>query len=162
LVDTAARQLVVDGQAFDCAIGRAGACDAADKREGDGCTPLGNWPVRAVLLWPDRGLSPPTALPWRWLRRSDGWSDDPNDPAYNRPVLHPHRFSAERMWRDDGLYDVVIVLGHNDRPPVAGMGSAIFLHIRGEEPTEGCVAVSPGAMRIVLAALSAGDEIAIR
>jgi L,D-peptidoglycan transpeptidase YkuD (ErfK/YbiS/YcfS/YnhG family) len=162
VVDTAARQLIVDRQAFDCAIGRGGACDAADKREGDGCTPIGTWPIRAVLLRPDRELSPPAALPWRWLRQSDGWSDDPNDPAYNRPVVHPHGFSAERMWRDDGLYDVVIVLGHNDRPPVAGLGSAIFLHLRGEKPTEGCVAVSPGDMRTVLGALSAGDDIVIR
>ena len=162
VVDTAAHHLIVDGHVIDCAIGRGGACDAADKREGDGRTPIGTWPVRAVLLRPDRGLAPPATVPWRWLRRSDGWSDDPHDPAYNQPVRHPHGFSAERMWRDDGRYDVVIVLGHNDAPPVAGMGSAIFLHIRGDRPTEGCVAVSPGDMRTVLAELSTGDEIAIR
>lgn len=162
VVDTSTHRLHVGDHKFECAIGRSGACGAVDKREGDGCTPLGNWPIRAVLLRPDRELAPPTALPWRWLRRTDGWSDDPNDPAYNRPIRHPHGFSAERMWRDDGLYDVVIVLGHNDRPPVAGMGSAIFLHVRGEAPTEGCVAVSPGDMHAVLASLSAADEIAIR
>jgi L,D-peptidoglycan transpeptidase YkuD (ErfK/YbiS/YcfS/YnhG family) len=148
--------------AIPCAIGRGGLCDAADKREGDGCTPRGIWPIRAALLRPDRGLIPPAALPWRWLRPDDGWSDDPRDPAYNRPVRHPHPFSAERMWRDDHHYDAVIVLGHNDAPPVAGLGSAIFFHIRGEKPTEGCVAIDGADMRIVLAALAEGDEMVIR
>lgn len=150
------------GLSIPCAIGRGGLCDAADKREGDGCTPRGVWPIRAALLRPDRGFAPPRGLPWRWLRPQDGWSDDPRDPAYNRPIRHPHHFSAEQMWRDDGHYDAVIVLGHNDDPPVPGGGSAIFFHIRGDRPTEGCVAIADADMRAVLANLTAGDAIAIR
>ncbi|WBO22571.1 L,D-transpeptidase family protein [Sphingomonas abietis] len=145
-----------------CTIGRNGLCDAADKREGDGCTPRGIWPIRAALLRPDHGLVPPSGLPWRWLRPQDGWSDDPRDPAYNRPVRHPHPFSAEAMWRSDGLYDVVIVLGHNDHPPVPGDGSAIFFHMRGDAPTEGCVAIADADMRAILSRLAVGDSLAIR
>ena len=161
VVDTATHRLRVGDATLPCAIGRSGPCDAAAKREGDGHTPRGTWPIRAALLRPDRDVRPPRHLPWRWLRPSDGWSDDPNDPDYNRPVRHPHRWSAERMWRDDGLYDVVILLGHNDDPPEAGMGSAIFLHLREGDVTEGCVAVAPDGMRRLLAELAADAEVDI-
>jgi L,D-peptidoglycan transpeptidase YkuD (ErfK/YbiS/YcfS/YnhG family) len=162
VVESVAGLLHVGERVIPCGIGRGGACPAADKREGDGCTPLGVWPVRAVLLRPDRGLTPPTSLPWRWLRQDDGWSDDPCDPAYNRAIRHPHPFSAERMWRDDALYDTVIVLGHNDRPPIPGLGSAIFLHLRGDRATEGCIAILPADMPALLASLVFGSNIEIR
>ncbi|MGL4542832.1 MAG: L,D-transpeptidase family protein, partial [Polymorphobacter sp.] len=124
--DSRAGVLTAFGQHWRCAIGRGGVIDAAAKHEGDGATPLGHWPLRCALLRPDRVATPATALPWRWLRPADGWSDDGRDPAYNRPVSHPHGFSAERLWRDDGAYDVIVVLGHNDGPPRPGAGSAIF------------------------------------
>ena len=163
VVDTAARTLTAFGRAIPCSIGRGGAIAAAEKREGDGMTPLGSWPIRAVLLRPDRVALPSgIRLPWRWLRPDDGWSDDPADPAYNRPVHHPHRFSAERLWREDGLYDVILVLGHNDDPPVAGLGSAIFLHCWNEgQPTEGCVALAKEELLVLLPLLAPGDHIDI-
>ena len=148
-----------------CLIGRSGAIAAVSKREGDGATPLGRWPVRLVLLRPDRFATPGRlALPWRWIRPDDGWSDDPADPEYNRPVRHPHHFSAERLWRDDGLYDVIVVLGHNDDPPLPGAGSAIFFHltVAGREATEGCVAIARDAMIALLPTLKVDDSIEIR
>jgi L,D-peptidoglycan transpeptidase YkuD (ErfK/YbiS/YcfS/YnhG family) len=161
-VDSEAGLLRFDDSIVPCQLGRSGTCNAAEKREGDGCTPLGLWPIRAALLRPDRGFRPPATLPWRWIRPSDGWSDDPRDPAYNRAVRHPHPFSAERMWRDDSLYDAVLVLGHNDDPPRPGMGSAIFLHLRGERPTEGCVAIDPAAMQRLLDRLPPDAALLIR
>jgi len=153
MVDTAARRLIAFGVTVDCAIGRGGACAAAAKREGDGCTPRGSFALRAVLLRPDRAMPAPTALPWRWLRADDGWSDDPADPAYNRPVTHTHAWSAEALWRSDGVYDIIVVIGWNDRPVVPGAGSAIFLHCTRPDfaPTEGCVAVPYAALRSILA-----------
>src|SRR4029450_3376979 len=76
--------------------------------------------------------------------RRGGWRRRPPAPAYNRPVKLPYPASAEAMWREDELYDLVVVLGHNDDPPVAGRGSAIFLHIArpAYAPTEGCVALA--------------------
>lgn len=149
-VDTTARTIQFDGREWPCEIGRGGACAADAKREGDGCTPLGRWPVRTVLLRRDRWTTVPAYLPWRWLRPTDGWSDDAGDPAYNRPVRHPHPWSAERLWRKDGVYDAILALGHNDAPPRAGAGSAIFLHLRGPRPTEGCVAIDPATMTALL------------
>ncbi len=162
-VDTAARSLTFDGTSFACSLGKGGACAASEKREGDGCTPLGLWPVRGVLLRPDRIASPPPiAVPWRWIRPDDGWSDGADDPAYNRPVHLPRPFSAERLWRDDAAYDVIVVLGHNDSPPIAGAGSAIFFHLwvadgsGTPKPTEGCIAVARETMLALLPRLAAG------
>ncbi len=161
-VDAAALTLTGFGRTIPCAIGRGGVAAAADKREGDGATPLGRWPILAALLRSDRVGHPGGALPWRWLRPDDGWSDDPADPAYNRPVRHPHAFSAERMWREDGLYDVVLVLGHNLAPPVPGLGSAIFLHCWNEaRPTEGCVAIPRADLLALLPLLAPGDAVEI-
>jgi L,D-peptidoglycan transpeptidase YkuD (ErfK/YbiS/YcfS/YnhG family) len=49
--------------------------------------------------------------------------------AYNRLVRMPNDWSHEKMWRDDGLYDLVVVVGYNDDPPEGEWGSAIFLHV---------------------------------
>jgi L,D-peptidoglycan transpeptidase YkuD (ErfK/YbiS/YcfS/YnhG family) len=68
------------------------------------------------------------------------------------------------MWRDDEVYDLVVVLGHNDAPVVSGAGSAIFLHIarEGYTPTEGCVALSRPDLEALLAAVHHDDLIEIR
>src|ERR1700758_3297185 len=72
-----------------CALGPAGVVDAAAKREGDGASPAGVWPIRRVLYRPDRGPAPATALPVFAIVADDGWCDDPQDAAYNRPVKLP-------------------------------------------------------------------------
>lgn len=161
-VDPVARTMAAFGHILPCAIGRGGAIDAAGKREGDGATPLGIWPIRGLLLRPDRVQHERSNLPWRWLREADGWSDDTLDPAYNRPVRHPHRRSAERLWREDGLYDVIVTLGHNDAPAIPGLGSAIFLHCwNAAQPTEGCVAIARADLLALVPLLMPGDAIVI-
>ena len=47
-----------DDQLYACALGRNGAVPAAEKREGDGASPLGHWHVQRVLYRPDRGAPP--------------------------------------------------------------------------------------------------------
>lgn len=160
--DTAALSLASPFGPLPCVIGRSGTVPAANKHEGDGASPLGTWPIRGTLLRPDRVPAPRTRLPWRWLRPADGWSDDPADPVYNRPVRHPHRYSAERLWRDDALYDVILVLGHNDDPPVAGAGSAIFVHVAPPEgTTAGCIAIGWPALIALVDLLVPGDALEI-
>lgn len=167
-VDTASRTLTFNGIVIACSIGKSGACSADSKREGDGCTPLGAWPIRGALLRRDRvHIESAPLIPWRWTREGDGWSDCIDDPAYNRPVLLPHPYSHERLQREDAAYDIVIVLGHNDTPPVPGMGSAIFWHIwvRGDEgapkATEGCIAIAREAMDNILPRLEPGMTLEI-
>lgn len=139
---------------FPCALGRTGV--NADKREGDGGTPLGSFPLRELRYRQDRVQPPATALPLVPISPADGWCDAPEDPAYNRPVRLPYPASAETMWREDHLYDLVVVLGHNDAPVIPHAGSAVFFHLAREEegelqPTEGCIALRLDDMLSVLA-----------
>lgn len=134
--------LVLGSRLCKCALGRSGL--RLRKCEGDGATPIGRWPLRYVLYRSDRVVVPRSRLPVFPIRPDDGWCDDPSSDRYNQPVTLPSEASAETLWRDDALYDIIVVLGHNDRPPVPGRGSAIFLHIAapGYAATEGCVAVT--------------------
>ncbi len=151
------------GQAIRCAVGKAGVVAAADKREGDGASPAGIWPLRELLYRPDRGPAPPTALEVHPLAPEDGWCDDPGNTAYNAKVSLPYPAHCEALWRDDRLYDLIVPLGYNDRPVVRGAGSAIFLHIAQHDftPTQGCVTLTLAAMRRLLAIAATGDAVAI-
>ncbi|ATC33623.1 hypothetical protein CA606_15490 [Caulobacter vibrioides] len=154
----------LDGRVVRCALGKAGVIAAAEKREGDNKSPLGVWAMREVWYRPDvYPQGPNTALPVRATRPEDGWCDAPGDPNYNLPVTLPYPASAEQMWRDDAVYDLVVILGHNDTPPVPGMGSAIFMHLarEGYLGTEGCVALARADIEAVLAAAQPGDAVEI-
>jgi len=144
-----------------CALGYAGL--SADKREGDGATPVGRFPLRRVLFRADRLTLPPLALPVAAIEPGDGWCDDPASPDYNRQVRLPITARHEHLWRLDTLYDIVVVIGHNDDPPVSGAGSAIFLHVASDDyrPTEGCVAVARADLMALLADCRSDTMIAI-
>jgi L,D-peptidoglycan transpeptidase YkuD (ErfK/YbiS/YcfS/YnhG family) len=147
---------------FRCAMGPKGVVPAGQKREGDGASPIGIWPIRRVLFRPDVG-APTTQLPSQPIAPDDGWCDDPEDPAYNRPIKLPYRASFEKMWRDDHIYDLVAVLGHNDDPPKPYFGSCIFLHLARDDysPTQGCVALARPDLEAVLRDAKPGDALEI-
>jgi L,D-peptidoglycan transpeptidase YkuD (ErfK/YbiS/YcfS/YnhG family) len=144
------------------AVGRAGV--TTDKHEGDGATPVGTYPLVWILYRPDRVATPRSMLPVRALKPNDGWVDEPADVNYNRMVPLPYPASAEQMWREDELYDAVVVIGYNTDPVVAGAGSAIFLHVAGPDfaPTAGCIAVQKEVLLGLLPLLGRGSTITIR
>jgi L,D-peptidoglycan transpeptidase YkuD (ErfK/YbiS/YcfS/YnhG family) len=144
-----------------CALGPAGLVH--DKREGDGATPIGAWPCRWLYFRPDRLAAPPTGLRRVALSPGDGWCDAPLDPHYNRPVRLPYPASAEALWREDGVYDLIVPLGYNDAPVEPGRGSAIFLHLARPDyaPTQGCVALSRADLLIFLAVAGPESRIVI-
>lgn len=161
IVVSAGGRLRFGGRIWPCALGRGGV--GTDKREGDGATPVGRFALRRLLYRADR-LSPPhSVLPAAPVTPLDGWCDDPADPAYNRPVILPFAASHEKLWRDDGVYDLVVVLGHNDAPPVPGLGSAIFLHVARPDyaPTEGCVALALPDLLDLLAMVRADTHLTV-
>lgn len=154
-------RLEIAGKAFRCALGKAGV--TRDKQEGDNATPVGAFPLRRVLFRADRLSAPATRLSVAPIDQADGWCDAPDDPRYNRQVTLPYAASHEALWRDDRVYDIVVVLGHNDNPPVPGRGSAIFMHVArpGYAPTEGCVALALSDLQSVLAQCGPGDTLTV-
>ncbi len=143
------------------ALGRGGV--KANKREGDGATPRGTFRLRRLWWRSDRHARPRTLLPIRRIAGDDGWCEDPADRHYNQPVKVPPGSKADRLARQDLLYDFIIELDHNTRPRVSGRGSAVFIHIArdGFRPTAGCVALTMPALRRLITHLSAQTRIEI-
>lgn len=83
----------------------------------------------------------------------DGWCDDPASPCYNKLIILPDAARHEELWREDNIYDLIVVVGYNDAPAISGKGSAIFIHLLRPErtPTQGCVALTEEDLRAVLA-----------
>lgn len=147
--------LLFAGQRFRCALGKGGI--RLRKEEGDGATPAAVLALRRVLYRADRMRAPECAVPVEPIGPNDGWCDDVRHADYNRMIRLPHTARHEELWRADGLYDIVGVLGWNDSPVVRGAGSAIFLHIAPPDyaPTEGCVALDrPDLLRVLAMGLT--------
>ena len=134
--------LKAGSETYRCALGESGV--TASKREGDTSTPMGCFAIREVLYRPDREEAPDTTIPVAPLEPSSAWCVDPADEGYNQQVALPYEGASETLWRDDGIYDIVVVLGYNDRPIIPGCGSAIFLHVADDEygATKGGISLS--------------------
>ncbi|MEP9374667.1 L,D-transpeptidase [Mesorhizobium sp. KR1-2] len=146
--------LNVAGTVFPCALGSGGI--TANKREGDGGTPLAAMRILSGYFRRDHFTGKRTRLAMQEIDASLGWCEVPDDRNYNRPVRLPYAASHEHMRRDDRLYDACLVLDWNIRPRRRGRGSAIFFHLArpGFTPTQGCVAVTARVMARLLPYLS--------
>jgi len=145
-----------------CALGRNGV--TWSKREGDGKTPAGRFVLKGGYWRQDRWPLPGAQPPLRPIKANMGWCDDVADANYNRPLRLPARARHEELARADGLYDVILMLDHNQRPRVRGHGSAIFFHLtgNGDDPTAGCVAISRAQMLRLLPRLARNCVMIIR
>lgn len=139
---------------FPFAIGSGGI--KQDKVEGDLATPVGEFPFLRVFYRADRISKPITILPTKPIGPHDGWCDDIHDPLYNQHVQLPYSGRHEELWREDHVYDLILVVGHNDNPIIKGNGSAVFVHLCRPDltPTHGCVALSEINLLKVLAECS--------
>jgi L,D-peptidoglycan transpeptidase YkuD (ErfK/YbiS/YcfS/YnhG family) len=156
-------RLTAGEEEFKCAIGKNGVVFPEEKKEGDGATPAGTYPLRKVYFRADKFFILDTDLPTEEIAEDSGWCDDPKDPKYNQPVKLPYKGRAEHLWREDDLYDIVVVIGFNDTSIEAGKGSAIFIHAAREDyaPTDGCVALSTDDLIHILPMLSSASKITI-
>lgn len=162
MIFVSGNQLIFQGKTYACAVGKNGF--ASDKKEGDGATPLGEFPLRKCWYRADRLNAPKTQLPLRIINENDGWCDDPQSTDYNKHILLPHTANSfENLHRQDHVYDLIIPLGYNDSPIVKGKGSAIFMHIAHDDyrGTEGCIALAKQDLLEVLAGCSASTTITI-
>jgi L,D-peptidoglycan transpeptidase YkuD (ErfK/YbiS/YcfS/YnhG family) len=153
--------LTAGDQTIPVALGRGGII--ANKREGDGGTPKGTFRPRRLWWRADRHPRPHTFLPIRAIRPEDAWCEDPHSRHYNQPVRLERDDGGDRLQRDDHLYDFIIEIDHNACPRVAGLGSAVFLHLARENfsPTAGCVSMTKSAMLRLLRRLGPETRIVI-
>ncbi|MFT8671030.1 L,D-transpeptidase family protein [Acetobacter orientalis] len=143
-------QLHCGHKIMSAVIGKNGVTHS--KKEGDNATPLGLFPLVRVFYRADRVTKPLTSLPVEALSPKDGWCDDPQSPDYNKKVILPCAARHEKLWREDNVYDIIVVIAYNMGPAVPGRGSAIFMHLQRPTlaPTEGCVALSQNDLLWVL------------
>lgn len=158
----AAGRLAWPGGETRAVCGRGGV--RSDKREGDGASPEGTFPLLYGFYRADRIARPESGLAMTALQPDHGWVDDPGDPNYNRLVKLPYAASHETMWMAEPLYDLVVVIGYNTDPVVPGRGSAIFLHVARPDfsPTAGCIAIERDTLARLLGLLGPGSAITIR
>jgi L,D-peptidoglycan transpeptidase YkuD (ErfK/YbiS/YcfS/YnhG family) len=132
------------GKKYHCAVGKNGFC--LDKVEGDGCSPIGTFPLRECWYRADKMPAPITNLPLKIISENDGWCDDIRAPDYNKHIKLPHDFFHEKLWCNKAgfIYDLIIPIGYNDEDIIVGKGSAIFLHIAQPDyaGTQGCIALA--------------------
>jgi len=150
-----------NGNSYTCAIGKNGV--TAEKKEGDGCTPLGEYSLGCIYFRKDKLILPDVKLPTIAIDKNAGWCDDVVSDDYNRPVAFPFKYSAERLFRDDDIYDIVCVINYNSDPVIKGKGSAIFLHIARNDysGTEGCVALQQNDLIQLLSQINSQTRISI-
>jgi L,D-peptidoglycan transpeptidase YkuD (ErfK/YbiS/YcfS/YnhG family) len=132
-------------------LGRAGIAAFDQKREGDGMTPRGVFGLGLVF---GHAETVDSRMPYRQATPEDAWIDDPASPRYNQWVKGiPAAESHEKMRRADQLYRLGIVVGYNTEPIVAGLGSAIFVHIwKGPgQSTAGCIAMAEPELQKIVA-----------
>ena len=125
-----------------CAVGKRGI--GKKLQEGDEITPKGKFKVNFILYRKDRVCRLATKISKYVIKKNMGWCDDPSSKDYNKLVRYPFKYSAEKLYRKDNIYDIVLVLNYNLNPTIKNKGSAIFIHVarRNYKFTKGCIAVS--------------------
>ena len=144
-----------------CSIGKRGI--SINKKEGDKKTPKGEFKLKYILYRKDRIFDLKTRLKKIVIKKRMGWCDDPNSNYYNKIINFPSKYSAEKLWKKENVYDIIIVIDYNLNPVIKNKGSAIFLHIakRKYRPTNGCIAVSKKNIRLIANAINKKTKIKI-
>ena len=133
--------LLYKGYKLKCCIGKSGL--ANKKREGDLKTPIGLYRLGLLYYRKDRIKSLRSEIQKKVIKKNMGWCDDSRSKKYNQEIRFPFKFSAEKLYRKDNIYDIFINIKYNQSPAVKRKGSAIFLHVANKDykPTKGCVAI---------------------
>jgi len=144
-----------------CTIGKNGI--AKNKKEGDLKTTKGIFKLKKIFYRKDRIKFIKTSLKKDSLKKNIGWCDDPTSKNYNKEIKFPFKDSAEKLWRKDNIYDIIIILNYNFNPIIKNKGSAIFLHIckKNYAPTKGCVAINKKDMMDLLANIKNNTKLII-
>ena len=144
-----------------CSIGKNGISNK--KKEGDGKTPQGNFKFKYILYRKDRILNLKTVLKKKVIKKNMGLCDDPKTKYYNRLVELQFKYSAEKLWLKENIYDIIIIINYNLSPIIKGNGSAIFLHIAKKryQATKGCLAISKKNMKLLIKKINKKSKLQI-
>lgn len=153
--------LTFNDTSYTCAIGKNGV--SSHKKEGDSCTPLGEYSLGNIYFRGDRLALPNVKLSKIIIEKNTGWCDDINSNYYNQPITFPFKYSAERLYRNDNIYDIICVINYNLEPVIKGKGSAIFMHIATDSysGTEGCIALKQDDLIQILSQINLKTKINI-
>ena len=133
--------LLYRGYKLKCSIGKSGATQS--KKEGDLTTPKGLFGLGLLYYRNDKIKLLKCKIKKRAIRKDMGWCNDSKSKKYNQEISFPFKYGAEKLYRQDTMYDIFINIQYNHTPIVKGNGSAIFLHLTDKKykPTSGCVAI---------------------
>jgi L,D-peptidoglycan transpeptidase YkuD (ErfK/YbiS/YcfS/YnhG family) len=126
---------------YKCAIGKNGITN--NKIEGDKCTPSGIYSIEKIYYREDRLYMPELDFQIIPINKNFGWCDDIHSIYYNKFIKFPFSYSAEFLYREDDIYNIICVINYNTNPIIKNKGSAIFLHVANSDyaETAGCLAL---------------------
>ena len=144
-----------------CAIGKRGITDK--KVEGDNKTPAGVFRFDSLFYRKDRLKKIKSKLPKKIIKKNMGWCDDTRSKYYNKLIRFPFILSAEKLWLNENIYDILLVINYNTKPVIKKKGSAIFLHIakKNYKPTRGCIAISKKDMNLLISKINIKTKLKI-
>ena len=153
--------LFIKDKKLQCAIGRGGL--KKNKVEGDLSTPIGAFKFNKIYYRADKLGETNFEIDSSIIQKNDGWCDDEKSKFYNQYIQFPFNESAEHLYREDDIYDILCVLNYNTSPIIPGLGSAIFLHIARSNfaGTEGCIALDKEALLKIATKITYDSRIVI-
>ena len=146
---------------FRCALGKAGI--KKKEKEGDDITPKGIFKITRIYYRADKINNITTSIKKVKIKKNMGWCDDPTSNFYNKEIKLPSKYSHEKLYRKDSLYDLVLVLNYNTNPIIKNKGSAIFLHIARDsyKRTKGCIALKKKHLILLISKIKKNIKIKI-
>ena len=153
--------LFINHYKVKCVVGKRGI--GKKLKEGDKITPKGKYRIKFILYRKDRISSITTKIPKFIIKKNMGWCDDPNSKDYNKLIRFPFKYSAEKLYKKENIYDIILVLDYNINPIIKDKGSAIFIHIakKNYAYTSGCVAVSKKNLKEIVKQINKQTRIKI-
>ena len=155
------RSLLYKGYKLKCSIGKMGT--TYSKKEGDLFTPKGLYKLGLLYYRKDRIKLTKCKIKKKVIKKNMGWCDDIRSKKYNREICFPFIYSAEKLYRNEKIYDIFINIKYNYRPTIKNKGSAIFLHLakNNYKPTSGCVAIKKKDFLKILPLINKKTKISI-
>ena len=153
--------LIFKNLKFKCSLGKNGV--TKNKIEGDKCTPSGTYRLKQVFYRADRIKKFSTNIKKIKIKKNMGWCDDSSSKRYNQLIRVPTKFSHEKLYRKDGIYDIIVVLNYNMNPVIKKKGSAIFMHIakKNYSKTLGCIGLKKNDLLEILSKVKKNNKVKI-